>query len=56
MNFSKNCINAQSKLNLSINYNFFKNTSRLSSFGELEIIIPFTDTENTLGVIYIVRD
>ena len=50
--FSKHCINAQSKLNLSNQTIFLKTHHAYWRNGNYK----FTDTENTLGVIYIVRD
>ena len=50
--FSKHCINAQSKLNLSNQKIFLKTHHAYWRNGNYK----FTDTENTLGVIYIVRD
>ena len=50
--FSKHCINAQSKLNLS-NQTIFLKTHHAYWRNEN---YKFTDTQTTLGVIYIVRD
>jgi len=50
--FSKNCINAQLKINLSKETNFFKTHHALWENGKFR----FTDIQTTLGVIYIVRD
>ena len=50
--FSKHCINAQSKLNLSNETIFLKTHHAYWRNGNYK----FTDTQNTLGVIYIVRD
>lgn len=50
--FSKNCINAQLKINLSQETIFLKTHHALWENGEFK----FTDIQTTLGVIYIVRD
>tara|TARA_Y100000996_G_scaffold31868_1_gene22542 strand:- start:231 stop:1064 length:834 start_codon:yes stop_codon:yes gene_type:complete len=50
--FSKNCINAQLKLNLSNQIKFFKTHHAYWRNGDNE----FTNSNTTLGVIYIVRD
>ena len=50
--FSKNCINAQLRLNLSNETKFFKTHHAYWQNGEYQ----FTDIQTTLGVIYIVRD
>ena len=50
--FSKNCINAQLKINLSKETIFLKTHHALWENGEFK----FTDIQTTLGVIYIVRD
>jgi hypothetical protein len=50
--FSKNCINAQLKINLSKETIFFKTHHALWENGKFK----FTDIQTTLGVIYIVRD
>ena len=50
--FSKHCINAQSKLNLSNQTIFLKTHHAFWRNGNYK----FTDTQTTLGVIYIVRD
>ena len=50
--FSKNCINAQLKINLSKETIFFKTHHALWENGKFR----FTDIQTTLGVIYIVRD
>lgn len=50
--FSKNCINAQSIINLSNDTIFLKTHHAYWRNGDYK----FTDTQTTLGVIYIVRD
>jgi len=50
--FSKHCINAQLKLNLSNETIFLKTHHAYWKNGDYK----FTDTQTTLGVIYIVRD
>jgi len=50
--FSKHCVNAQSKLNLSNETIFLKTHHAFWENGNYK----FTDTQTTLGVIYIVRD
>ena len=50
--FASNCINAQLKLNLDNNHKIFKTHQAFWKNGKN----VFTDTINTLGVIYIVRD
>ena len=51
-NFAQNCINAQLKINLDDQTKFFKTHHAYWSFGKDR----FTDNQNTLGVIYIIRD
>ena len=48
----QNWINSQNRLNLNKKIKFFKTHNLLGSFGKHN----FTDTKNTAGVIYIVRD
>jgi hypothetical protein len=50
--FIKNCLNAQYLLNLDGNIKFFKTHNTLWTSGENS----FSNEENTLGTIYIVRD
>ena len=50
--FVKNCIHAQSKINLDNKYKIFKTHNALWKNGNYS----FTDLENTIGCIYIVRD
>ena len=49
---SKNWINSQKKINSDKNLRFFKTHNMLGKFKGY----PFTNAENTLGTIYIVRD
>ena len=51
-NFARNCINAQEKINLSNEVKFYKTHNAYWSYGKDR----FTNYENTLGVIYIIRD
>ena len=50
--FADNCLNAQSLINLDNKIKFFKTHNALWKLGEK----VFTNEENTLGVIHIVRD
>ena len=50
--FVKNCIYAQSKINLDNSYKIFKTHNAFWKNGNYS----FTDLENTIGCIYIVRD
>ena len=50
--FVKNCIHAQSKINLDNKYKIFKTHNAFWKNGNYS----FTDLENTIGCIYIVRD
>ena len=52
--FAKNCINAQLKLNLDNKIKILKTHNAQWNFGNGEY--SFTDENNTLGVIHIVRD
>ena len=52
--FAKNCIKAQQKLNLDNSLKIFKTHNAFWNWGGGEY--TFTNEENTLGVIYIVRD
>ena len=51
-NFAQNCINAQSRINLDNQIKFFKTHHAYWSYGKNK----FTNEDNTLGVIYIIRD
>ena len=52
--FAKNCVKAQQKLNLDNSLKIFKTHNAFWNWGGGEH--TFTNEENTLGVIYIVRD
>ena len=52
--FAKNCVNAQSKLNFDKKIKILKTHNALWNFNNGEY--SFTDEDNTLGVIYVVRD
>ncbi len=52
--FAKNCIKAQQKLNLDNSLKIFKTHNAFWNWGGGEH--TFTNEENTLGVIYIIRD
>ena len=50
--FAENCLNAQDLININDDIKFFKTHNALWKIGEK----AFTNEDNTLGVIYIVRD
>ena len=50
--FAKNLILTQDKINLSNDIVFFKTHNAMCSIGNY----PFTNKDNTLGVIYLIRD
>ena len=52
--FAKNCVNAQSKLNFDKKIKILKTHNALWNFNNGQF--SFTDENNTLGVIHIVRD